>query len=113
MLKFKFVYIPNIGNPQFFRETENVHVFHLQTSGFFFASELTFSGYSYKSKEELMSFIGLALGQEFMPANYDSVSHNCNHFSSLAAFCLESWVNLTRGVELNRKVTFITGRVFC
>ena len=43
--------------------------------------EKKFIGYSYKSKEELMSFIGLALGQEFMPANYDSVSHNCNHFS--------------------------------
>lgn len=43
--------------------------------------EKRFMGYSYKSKEEVVDYISRCLGPDFHKGNYDSFTHNCNHFS--------------------------------
>lgn len=43
--------------------------------------EKRFMGHSYRSQEEIENHISCHLAHDFEPGNYDSLSHNCNHFS--------------------------------
>ena len=52
-------------------------------------------GHSYRSQEEIENHIGYHLAHEFEPGNYDSLTHNCNHFSASAQpVPLGIWMNL-------------------
>ncbi|CAJ1438046.1 unnamed protein product [Effrenium voratum] len=43
--------------------------------------EKRFMGYTYKSRDEVVYFIGANLAFKFHRGSYDSLTHNCNHFS--------------------------------
>ena len=42
------------------------------------------SGYTYRSRDEVVHHIGIELAHEFNKDTYDALTHNCNHFSGLA-----------------------------
>jgi len=48
--------------------------------------EKRFLGYTYKLPDEAWNYLARTLATEFTKANYDVLTHNCNHFSE--KFCL-------------------------